>query len=289
MKMHYNTIISMVSPTPFLRNGKILMLALDHRGSLAKMIPANIIGGERIQTMTYIKQALLAALSSMASGVLLDAKYGLAAYKNYQSENPKKTPLPYLLCIEKSGYSDINHERVTQLEYSVLKLKEMGALGVKLLLFFHPDARGANQQIATAKKVYDDCQKKELPFFLEILNYDLENNPYDPTIMVPASVEIFLGEGINASVFKLEFPGTAASCKRITELLGKTPWILLTKGEKYEKFIEGLKIAVASGAWGFLAGRSLWKDFALLPKAKWEEFFKTIVRQRFEEIVKIAN
>jgi tagatose 1,6-diphosphate aldolase len=273
---------------PLCYKKRILMLALDHRGSIAKMLPDSISQDKKDETVVGIKQMLISALEKYFSAVLIDTHYGLKAYQNLYKNRPNGEKKPFLLCIEKTGYTDTNHERLTQLENSVSQLKLMGAQGIKLLLFFHPSAKTAIKQIELTKKVYKDCQKNNLPFFLEILNYSLDEKPYNPSVLVPQSVELFLKNGITADVFKLEFPGNESACKKVTKLLGKTPWILLTKGETYEKFTAGLKIAVSCGACGFLAGRSIWQDFNTLSPEKWETFFNTTVKKRFEEISQIV-
>jgi len=101
-------------------------------------------------------------------------------------------------------------------------------------------------------------------------------------------VKNFLDNGIAADVFKLEFPGNADACREVTTLLGNTPWILLTKGDTYEGFVVSLKVATASGAQGFLAGRSIWQDFAKMRQGEWANFIATTVKTRFEEICRIA-
>jgi tagatose-1,6-bisphosphate aldolase len=273
---------------PFLSGKNILMLALDHRGSLEKMLPSSISPSMSHQVLIDIKQMLMESTASLYSGVLLDQIYGLPAYEKAKA-NPVVASKPYLLCIEKTGYTDTDHERLTQLEYSVSELKAKGAQGVKLLLFFHPDGKTAKEQLALAKDVFSQCQKEGLPFFLEILNYSLTGNSYDPNELVPRSVEMFLKEGIHADVFKLEFPGSADSCDTVTKLLRETPWILLTKGETYDIFKQQLQVAMTRGARGFLAGRSLWQDFVGVPQDEWKKFFETTVVSRFEEICAIAQ
>lgn len=271
----------------FLVSDRILMLALDHRGSLLKMLPDSIPPRDREEAIIEIKKMLISSLVPYYSGVLLDSDYGLEAYRR-ASVNAQVTSKPYLLCIEKTGYTDTNHERLTQLEYSVSQLKARGAQGVKILLFFHPDAKTAQAQISLTRDVSRQCRQSELPFFLEILNYSLDGKPYVPEDIIPRSVKIFLEQDIEADVFKLEFPGNAAACQEVTRLLGVTPWILLTKGDTYEGFVSGLKVAAANGARGFLAGRSIWQDFATLPQQEWKSFFSSVVKERFQEICKIA-
>lgn len=270
----------------FATNGKILMLALDHRGSMEKMLPSNIPASARKKTIIGLKQMLMEALAPFYSGVLFDPVYGLPAYT--QSVVPTVREKPYLLCIEKTGYTDTDRERLTQLEYSVSGLKALGARGIKLLLFYRPDGKTSGQQIALTKRVFAECKHHELPFFLEILNYSLDGKPYDASSLVPRSVKDFLDNGIAADVFKLEFPGTAEACREVTKLLGNTPWILLTKGDTYEGFVSSLKVAAANGARGFLAGRSIWQDVVAIPQREWNSFIMTTVRRRFQEICAIA-
>ena len=90
-------------------------------------------------------------------------------------------------------------------------------------------------------------------------------------------------------MFKLEFPGDPVSCRKITKMLGDIPWILLTKGGKYEKFKDDLRVAMANGASGFLAGRSIWQEFTKYTNKEREIFFNTDVPERFNEITKIAS
>lgn len=263
------------------------MLALDHRGSIGKLLEKALGVTPSKEDIIDLKRRIVGCLYDGFSGVLLDPDYGIPAYSSYLSSSQITSPKPFLLCIEKTGYLDTDTERLTELEYTVSELKNMGAKGIKILLFFHPEAKNAPDQLEIARKVYTGCQKEGLPFFFEILNYPLHGKPYDPSVLVPASVKFFLDNGIKADVFKLEFPGTGESCRKVTGMLGDIPWILLTKGADYEKFKEGLKIAAAGGASGFLAGRSVWQDVCLLPKDKWDGFFNTVVNARFKEISEI--
>jgi tagatose-1,6-bisphosphate aldolase len=89
---------------------------------LEQMIPNDQIIG--------FKQMLMERLSPLYSGVLLDPEYGLPAYQ--KSFQPAAKEKPYLLCIEQTGYEDVSRERITHLEYSVSRLKQL-ELGRQLL------------------------------------------------------------------------------------------------------------------------------------------------------------
>jgi tagatose-1,6-bisphosphate aldolase len=261
------------------------MPALDHRGSFDKMLQSLGLNSEK--DFIFAKKLIISATYDGASGLLLDPKYGLTAYREFTRD--MNDPKPYLLCIEKSGYIEDNFERVTELEFPVSDLKKMGARGIKILLFINPDSKTVQTQIDTAKKVLDDCRKENLPFFLEFLTYELPDIKYNLSESIISSLKLFLQNGVTPDVFKLEYPGDGNSCNEITKLLGSIPWILLTKAGEYDTFKNNLKVAVSNGATGFLAGRSLWKDFVDHPKSEWETFFMTKVKSRFGEISRIVT
>jgi len=276
----------MASYNVFTLQGKILMLALDHRGSFNKLINPKEPETVNQQVAVEIKRQIIAALYDDFSGVLVDSVVGLPAYK--QVVQLQKKQKPFLLCAEKTGYESEGESRRTELQYSVFELKDLGASGVKLLLYYHPQASTKEHQLKIAKQVLQDCQAANLPLFLELVTYPLANfNSHKPELVLD-SVYDFLQAEIVPDVFKLEFPGDPAACFQITKLLKKTPWILLTKGDSFYNFRDQLKVAVANGAVGFLAGRALWQDFNQYPVAKRRDFFQTIVRQRFAEIVEIV-
>lgn len=269
------------------------MLALDHRGSFKKFISPN---PETVSDNDIVKAKgmIIDSLVDLFSGVLIDPEWGLPAYKH---------PKPYLLCAEKTGYVESGDDRVTELEYSAAELKKMGASGVKLLIYFYPAGKSCAKQLATSKKVMLDCQKNDLPFFLEIVTYGNEALGKSRAEWVLGSVEKFVEAKIIPDVFKLEYPtsaspfgratagkpGDSEACKKITQLVGRTPWILLTRGESFEVFKEQLKTAVKNGAVGFLAGRALWQELGTFPdEAGKQEFLRTVVRPRFEELNRIV-
>lgn len=273
----------------FTKNNKFLMLALDHRGNLVKTFKQYLKKDNVAEEVVHFKRYIIESISEGSSGLLLDPIYGLPAYHVAVKNKPALKNKSFLLCLEKSGYVEQGVNRITNLGYGVKELKQLGAQGIKLLLFFHPKSKMAQYQLDVAMKAFNECQKEELPFFLEILTYPIAYQETDNKNLILESVKIMLDHGIKADVFKLEFPGNAAACRKITKTLDGIPWILLTKGENFDKFKNGLKTAIKNGASGFLAGRSLWQDFIDLPPANWQTFFATIVNKRFRQINQIAT
>lgn len=263
----------------FTKQNKFLMLALDHRESIKKLInpgnPDQVIESQVIQ----LKRDIINSLVNQISGLLIDEVYGLDAYPDHQK--------PFLLPLEKSGYSDQAGERLTELEYSVEDLIKFGASGAKLLIYFNPHLKSAQKQLETVKKVRDECLTYSFPFFLEIVTYDLENST-KAGLMID-SIRAFQEIGIVPSVWKLEYPGDLDSCVEITKMVGDIPWILLTGGSSFEVFREELIDATEAGAKGFLAGRALWQELCILEGEKRNEFLQKTLPDRFRILTEILS
>lgn len=265
----------------FTRGGKYLMLALDHRGSFKKYVRADASEAATDDEVTAVKAGIINATRADFSGVLIDPAWGLPAYSN-----PDR---PFLLCLEKTGYTEEAGERLTELEYDVRQLKQWGASGAKLLLYFNPEGQSYERQLSTARRALEDAHAAGLPLFLEIVTYGNEVLGKPRFEWVLRSVRACLDGGIRPDVFKLEYPGDKKSCAEITRMLGDIPWILLTRGETFRVFKKQLKRAVAAGAVGFLAGRAIWQEIGkYTDPRKRQKFLDTKVRKRFKKVCEIA-
>ena len=65
-------------------------------------------------------------------------------------------------------------------------------------------------------------------------------------------------------------PGTAAACANVTAMCGAVPWAVLSAGVDHATFLGQVETAMANGASGVIAGRSLWKDCIHLDAAEME-------------------
>lgn len=253
------------------------MLALDHRQSIKKLInPQNPNITSDGQVINF-KREVINALKDQFSGLLIDEVWGLEACKEICQDKP------FLLPLEKSGYINKDGERITELEYTVSQIKNLGASGAKLLIYFNPNTDSAKSQLETARKAVKECRSSDFPLFLEIVTYGNTGN------RVYESVRAFKTVDVIPSVWKLEYPGSRQVCQEITTLVGSTPWILLTGGDEFGVFKSHLQEAVNAGASGFLAGRALWQELPKLAGQEKEEFLKNTLPQRFRTIASIAK
>ena len=80
--------------------------------------------------------------------------------------------------------------------------------------------------------------------------------------------------GEHPDLLKLEWPGSAEGCRRVTEALGAVPWALLSAGVGFDDFVARVRTALDNGASGFIAGRAIWGEAVKLTGAARVEFLE---------------
>jgi tagatose 1,6-diphosphate aldolase len=284
--------------------GIFIMCAMDHRGSLKAMIEKEQLDDEvDYQELVEYKLELCAALAPHSSAVLLDPNYG-AAQCISQGALPGHTGL--LISIEATGYKGTEQGRITTLlnNWSVEKIRRMGATAVKLLVYYRPDlTEVANAQMKTVRTVAEECLKYDIPFLVETQTYPVKaetSNPsklaaLKPSLVIETARQI---TSLPIDVLKSEFPAdlkyeTNRSkllqyCRQLDEA-SPVPWVILSAGVEYETFRQEVEIACSSGASGFLGGRAIWQEaLHFTDKKDRLKFLSTIVVDRLKELADIA-
>ncbi|WP_099355514.1 tagatose-bisphosphate aldolase [Fredinandcohnia onubensis] len=267
-------------------NGIIGALAIDQRGSIKKMIAQHDHSGKfGDDGIVDFKKIVSEELTPFASSILLDPEYGLPASK------VRSHKAGLILAYEKTGYDASEPGRLPDLldDWSVKRLKEAGADGIKFLLYYDVDE---DPKINEYKHVYmervgSECAGEDIPFFLEILTYDatiqnergIEFAKVRPHKVIGAMKE-FSRPRYQADVLKVETPvnmnfveGYAKDeevysqeeAKRFFREQNKVtnlPFIFLSGGVSAKLFQETLIFASEAGSNfnGVLCGRATWKD-----------------------------
>lgn len=279
------------------------MCALDHRGSLLKMLSAGQSQGAGYQEMVDFKLDLCRVVAPHATAILLDPIYG-AAQAIAAGVIPRTTGL--LVSLEESGYSGEAEARVTNLlpEWDVKKIRKMGATAAKLLLYYRPDVDVASKQLDTVQKLAADCVAEDMPFVVEPVSYRVANkeaSPEDfakvkPKLVVETARQI---TALPIDVLKAEFPADleyekdkarlSDLCHQLNEA-SQVSWVILSAGVNFELFYQEVELACRAGASGFLAGRALWQEATQL-KSREERlnFLETTVVSRLESLTELAN
>lgn len=285
------------------KNGHFIICAMDHRESMMDMIGQGHPEKVKYQDMVEYKQELCQALAPVSSAVLLDPIYGAAPCISANSLSGEKG---LLVSIEATGYQGKKTNRITKLQenWSVEKIKLMGASAVKLLLYYRPDlVKESQAQLDTVKKVADDCLKYDIPFLVEPKAYPIENEREDsleyalkkPALVTKTAADI---TSLPVDVLKAEFPGDlryhkdegllADYCQSLNEST-KIPWAILSAGVDFEHFEKEVEIACRAGASGFLAGRAIWQEaMHLKNRADRIKYLNTVAIERMKRLNEIT-
>lgn len=280
--------------------GKFVMLALDHRGNLRRAMAPDDPDSVSYARMAAFKRELIRALSPAASGILLDPQYGLATAVASGAIDPASG---LLVAVEKTGYTGDPTARESQIlpDWGVEKIARVGAAGVKLLVYYHPDAPTAGEQEALVQEVGEACRRYDMPYFLEPLSFSL-----DPAVKRLPSAEkhrVVVETArrltpLGVDVLKAEFPVQIDeeperekwldACRELSRA-SEVPWVLLSAGVNFKQFAEQTAIACEAGASGVLAGRAVWKEAVDLQGQARQEFYQTAGRERLEELQQIVD
>jgi tagatose 1,6-diphosphate aldolase len=246
------------------------------------------------------KRVLIETLSPWSTAMLLDPGY---AYPfSAQQIDPRRG---LLLTYEQWDSEESPGGRKTfgYPGWSVEKIKRLGADGVKLMLWWRPDASEEVKahQRALVEQVGRDCRTHDIAFLLEPLLYPLgsegsaaryeEDAGKRPEMVIDTARE-FRDERYGIDIFKMESPIAAnsvpdpdgpdsAACQRWFDELGRTldrPWVMLSAGAGMEPFRRIVAHACRAGASGYLAGRAIWWQIFEQAFPDWEALREGIVR-----------
>lgn len=269
--------------------GVIAAAAMDQRGSLQKAIAKarGADGKASSEDLSTFKTVGTRILTKYATAILMDPEYGREAIR----QRAKGTGA--LISYEKTGYDANVKGRLPDLlsEWSVKRLVDEGANGIKILLYYNPDDTAAINEVKHAfiERIGAECRAYDVAFFLEPLAYNdevgeekgLEFAKKKPEY-VTRYMEEFSKPQYGVDILKVEVPvnmkfveGTRAYAGqtvytradamrlfRESASAAKKPFIYLSAGVTDDVFRETLELAAEAGTAfsGVLCGRATWQD-----------------------------
>jgi tagatose-1,6-bisphosphate aldolase len=253
-------------------SGTFTVLAIDHRGPLRRRLAKEpgVQDADLNAAMAALKRDIVRELAPSSSAVLLDPEGGLEACVGDGSLPGTRG----LLAALDTGSTGDPARLETGLipGWSVKRIARSGASGVKLLVYYHPNAPEAAAVEAVVREIGAACEVCELPLYLEPLSYrpgdmarPLTSAERRPVVVETARRLVPLGVDVLKAEFPVdpvETPDEGLWREACSELSGAcaVPWVLLSAGVGYETFLRQTRIAGESGGSGVIAGRAIWNE-----------------------------
>jgi myo-inositol catabolism protein IolC len=264
-------------------DGKLFILAFDHRGSFQKKM-FGIEGDpsdEQTQTISDAKhlifEGMLAAaekgLDEEASGVLVDEQFG-GDIPGQAKEKDFKLAMP----VEKSGQNEFDFQYGDDFGAHIEKFDPAFS---KVLVRYNPDgdAEMNKRQLERLKRLADWLHDNGRKFLFELLvpaedsqveqvggdsdRYDTELRPE----LMRRTIEAIQDFGIEVDIWKIEGVDEQSDCEMLAEQTRRgegregVVCVVLGRGASDEKVDHWLRAgAPVEGYVGFAIGRSIWWD-----------------------------
>jgi myo-inositol catabolism protein IolC len=264
-------------------DGKLYILAFDHRGSFQKKMfgiegdptpeETEIISDAKKLIFEGMEKAVEQGLDAKSAGVLVDEQFG--------SDIPElaaKHGLSLTMPAEKSGQNEFDFQYGDDFPAHISKYD---LLATKVLVRYNPDgdAEMNERQTKRLKRLANWLHDNDRLFLFELLvpaepeqlesvggdedRYDAELRPE----LMRRAIEHFQNEGVEVDIWKIEGVDTQADAQMLSDQARKgegrenVKSVLLGRGASDDKVDHWLREAApVDGFIGFAIGRSIWWD-----------------------------
>ncbi|WP_129336581.1 tagatose-bisphosphate aldolase [Cellulomonas endophytica] len=273
--------------------GAMLIVAGDQRNGM-KAVMGHPDGAGAITTaeLADAKRDLVRHLGNHAPAILLDPEVALPQIVDEDVLSPSTA---LVVGMDASGFETVDGLRHTQFVPGVTPrtVRDLGGSVAKMLWYVRPDRQDASSRVAQEMRdLIAACEAEGLLHIVELLTYKLEDESPEefaaafPSLVVDGAA---LAVACGAKVLKLAFPGSAEACAAVTRAADGVPWAVLSAGVDHSTFIAQVGTAMANGASGAMAGRSLWKDSLAMTSAERERLLTERAQPRLAELRDAVN
>jgi myo-inositol catabolism protein IolC len=255
-------------------DGKLYILAIDHRGSFEKLVgrdPAVILGAKRLVWDGFL-DALEHGVSRAAAGLLIDEQYGSAVAREARGKG-----VIFAMPVEKTGQDEFEFEHGDDFGHAIESFEPTFA---KALVRYNPGGSvEVNQrQEVRLRRLSEWLRVSNRRFLFELLvpptdqqlsklggsreRYDRELRP---ALMMQA-ITALQGAGVEPDLWKIEGVDDRQACgeiARVTRRDGRDRigCLVLGRGASIEQVDAWLRAgAGVEGYTGFAVGRSIFGD-----------------------------
>jgi myo-inositol catabolism protein IolC len=263
-------------------DGKLYILAFDHRGSFQKMFGVTgdptpeetktIADGKHV-IFEGMLEAVREGAEAGATGVLVDEQFG-----SNIPEQAKEHNLKLAMPVEKSGQEEFDFEYGDDFPAHIEKFDPDFS---KVLVRYNPDGDAAlnKEQAARLKRLADWLHDDDRKFLFELLvpatdeqlaSVDGDSDRYDAELrpeLMRRAIEDLQNAGVEVDIWKIEGVDERSDAAMLAEQARTGPGregvtcVLLGRGASTEKVEQWLQQAApVEGFIGFAIGRSIWSD-----------------------------
>jgi myo-inositol catabolism protein IolC len=264
-------------------DGKLYILAFDHRGSFQKKM-FGIDGDptpEETETIADAKKLIFEGMEIAVERGVDPASAGVLVDEQFGSDIPDlavKRGLSLTMPAEKSGVDEFEFEYGDDFPAHIEKFD---LLATKVLVRYNPDGDPELNQRQTErlKQLADWLHANDRRFLFELLvpaekdqldSVDGDTDRYDAELrpdLMRRAIEHFQNEGVEVDIWKIEGVETREDAEMLAEQARKgegrenVKCVLLGRGASDEKVDHWLRVAApVEGFIGFAIGRSIWWD-----------------------------
>ncbi|GAA2512070.1 FGGY family carbohydrate kinase [Winogradskya humida] len=274
--------------------GRMLIVAADQRNGMKAAMKDAPGGPESISTaeLAEAKADLLRYLANNAPAILLDPEVALPGIVD-DGVLARGTSL--VVGLDASGFETTDGLRYTRFVpgVSAKTVRELGGDVAKMLWYTRPDKQDAHSRVAgEMRKLITECTAEGVLLIVELLTYQLEDETAGeyaaafPSLVADGAK---LAVDCGAKVLKLQYPGSAEACAAVTAAANGVPWAVLSAGVDHETFLGQVTTAMANGAAGAMAGRSLWKDSLSVSHDLREDYLTKRALPRLRELADVVD
>ena len=274
--------------------GKMLIVAADQRNGMKAVMndAPNGPSSVTLQQLSDAKADLVRFLGNAAPAILLDPEVALPRVAD---EGVLARDTALVVGLDASGFDTVDGLQYTNFVAGMTprKVRDLGGDVAKMLWYVRPDRQDAQSRVADEiRELVTACTAEGLLLIVEILVYRLEGETAEdyaaafPSLVIESAR---LATECGAKVLKLQYPGSAEASALVTEAAAGVPWAVLSAGVDHETFIKQVGIAVANGAGGAMAGRSLWKDSLAVSAEVREQMLTTRALPRLQELEAVVD
>lgn len=275
-------------------SGSMLIVAADQRNGMKAVMTDAPDGPGSVtpEQLAEAKSDLVRYLGNHAPAILLDPEVALPKVVD-DATLARDTAL--VVGMDASGFETVDGLQYTRYVPGVTArtVREFGGDAAKMLFYLRPDRQGPDSRVGDEiRDLVKACAEEGLLLIVEILTYRFEDETEEdykaafPKLVADAArIAVECG----AKVLKLPYPGSAEGSAAVTAAAAGVPWAVLSAGVDHETFVNQVEIAVAHGASGAMAGRSLWKDsLAVSPEVR-KDLLTSRALPRLRELAAVVD